>query len=95
MSNLSNFFETLPDGWTIYLWLIIGAMIIVAVLYWIRWGAQNEQFDEDIKYVIFDEKDQDKMAPDEFAKSRTVIDAQIESRKRHLAEAAEKHNLGI
>jgi p-aminobenzoyl-glutamate transporter AbgT len=77
MSNLSNFFETLPDGWTIYLWLIIGAMIIVAVLYWIRWGAQNEQFDEDIKYVIFDEQDRDK------------------SRKRHLAEAAEKHNLGI
>jgi len=92
---MANFFETLPDGWTIYLWLIIGAMIIVAVLYWIRWGAKNEQFDEDIKYVIFDEKDQDKMTPDEFAKSRAVISAQIESRKRHLAEDAEKHNLGI
>jgi hypothetical protein len=45
--------------------------------------------------VIFDENDKDKMTPDEFAKSRTVIEAQIESRKRHLAEAAEKHNLGI
>ena len=92
---MANFFETLPDGWTIYLWLIIGAMIIIAVLYWIRWGAKNEQFDEDIKYVIFDEKDQDKMTPDEFAKSRSVIQSQIESRKRHLAKDAEKHKLGV
>ena len=83
---MANFFETLPDGWTIYLWLIIGAMIIVAVLYWIRWGVKNEQFDEDIKYVIFDEKDQEKMTPDEFAKSRAVMHSQIESRKRFLAE---------
>lgn len=93
---MANFFETLPDGWTIYLWLIIGAMIIVAVLYWIRWGSKNEQFDEDIKYVIFDEKDQDKMTPDEYAKSRTVIHSQIESRKRFLAKDAEKkHKLGV
>ena len=92
---MSNFFETLPDGWTIYLWLIIGAMIIIAVLYWIRWGTQNEQFDEDIKYVIFDKNDQDKMTPDEFAKSQTVIKSQIESRKRFLAKDAEKHKLGV
>ena len=87
---MANFFETLPDGWTIYLWLIIGAMIIVAVLYWIRWGAKNEQFDEDIKYVIFDEKDREKMTPAEYAKSREVINSQIESRNRFLANKAEK-----
>lgn len=92
---MANFFETLPDGWTIYLWLIIGAMIIIAVLYWIRWGSQNEQFDEDIKYVIFDKDDQEKMAPEEFAKSQTVIKSQIESRKRFLAKDAEKHKLGV
>ncbi|MCG6933575.1 MAG: hypothetical protein LJE57_08040 [Gallionella sp.] len=92
---MAHFFETLPDGWSIYLWLIIGAMIILAVLYWIRWGAQNEQFDEDIKYVIFDEKDQGKMAPEEYTKSRAVIDSQIESRKRHLAEEAERRKLGV
>ena len=87
---MANFFETLPDGWTIYLWLIIGAMIIVVVLYWIRWGAKNEQFDEDIKYVIFDEKDREKMTPAEYAKSREVINSQIESRNRFLADKAEK-----
>ncbi|KXS31372.1 MAG: Uncharacterized protein AWT59_2513 [Candidatus Gallionella acididurans] len=90
---MANFFETLPDGWTIYLWLVIGAMIIIAVLFWIRWGAQNEQFDEDIKYVIFDEQDKDKMTPEEYAKSRTVISSQIESRKKFLAEDAKRHNL--
>ena len=81
-----NFIESLPDGWTIYLWLIIGAMIIVAVLFWLRWGAQNEQFDEDIKYVIFDEQDKAKMSTEEYAKSREVIQSQIESRDRFLAK---------
>ncbi len=88
---MANFIENLPDGWTIYLWLIIGAMIIVAVIYWIRWGMRNEQFDEDIKYVMFDEKDKDKMDPAEYAKSREVIKAQIESRNRHLAQEDAKH----
>ena len=92
---MANFIENLPDGWTIYLWLIIGAMIIVAVVYWIRWGMKNEQFDEDIKYVMFDEQDKDKMDPEEYAKSRTVIKAQIESRNRFLAKADEKHKSAV
>jgi nitrogen fixation-related uncharacterized protein len=87
---MANYFETLPDGWTIYLWLIIGAMIILAVIYWIRWGIKNEQFDEDIKYVLFDEKDKAKMSPEEFAKSRDVMKTQIASRDRFLAKDAEK-----
>jgi nitrogen fixation-related uncharacterized protein len=91
---MANFFESLPDGWTIYLWLIIGAMIIIAVIYWIRWGIKNEQFDEDIKYVIFDEKDKEKMTPEEYTKSQEVIKSQIESRKRFLAEEAQRHKSG-
>lgn len=87
---MANFFETLPDGWTIYLWLIIGAVIIVAVIYWIRWGIRNEQFDEDIKYVMFDENDREKMDAGEYAKSREVIKSQIDSRNRFLAKEAEK-----
>lgn len=88
---MGNFIETLPDGWTIYLWLVIGAVILIAVLYWIIWGIKNEQFDEDIKYVMFDEQDQDKMSPEEFAKSREVIKTQMESRERFLAKKAEKN----
>jgi hypothetical protein len=81
-----NFFEQLGDGWTIYLWLIIGAMIIVACAYWIRWASQNEQFDEDIKYLVFTEADQDKMSPEDYAKSRDVLAKQEESRVRILQQ---------
>lgn len=87
---MGNFLESLPDGWTIYLWLVIGAVIIIAVIYWIMWGVKNEQFDEDIKYVMFDENDQDKMSPEEFAKSREVIKSQMESRDRFIAKNAAK-----
>ena len=85
----STYLDSLPDGWSIYLWLVYGAIIIVASLYWMRWGAKNEQFDEDIKYVIFDENDKDKMTAEEFAKSRSVMKSQMESRDRHLAKLAE------
>lgn len=83
-----GFFESLPDGWTIYLWLVAGALIIVAVIYWMRWGYKNEQFDEDIKYVVFKEEDKDKMSPEDFAKAREVMKSQMESRERHLAQKA-------
>jgi cbb3-type cytochrome oxidase subunit 3 len=86
-----QFFESLGDGWTIYLWLIIGAMIIVACVYWIRWAAKNEQFDEDIKYLVFDEGDQEKMSPQEYAKSREVLATQEQSRVRVLRQQEEEH----
>ena len=76
------------DGWTIYLWLVAGALILIAVVYWMRWGLKNEQFDEDIKYVVFSEDDKDKMTPEEFAKAREVMQKQMESRERHLAQQA-------
>jgi hypothetical protein len=85
-----DFFESLGDGWTIYLWLVIGAMIIAACVYWIRWAAQNEQFDEDIKYLVFNEGDRDKMAPEEYSKSREVLAAQEASRERVLRQIEEE-----
>jgi hypothetical protein len=86
----STYLDALPDGWTIYLWLVIGAMIIVAAIYWLRWGSQNEQFDEDIKYLVFNESDKDKMSAEDFAKSQSVMKSQMESRERHLAKNAEE-----
>jgi hypothetical protein len=92
---MGNYIESLPDGWTIYLWLVIGAMIILAVVYWIRWGAKNDQFNEDIKYVVFTEDDKDKMDPAEYAKSREVMKAQIASRIEFKArEEAKRHKQG-
>ena len=81
-----EFWESLGDGWTIYLWLIVGGMIIAASVYWIRWAAKNEQFDEDIKYLVFDEGDREKMSVEEYAKSREVLATQEESRIRALKQ---------
>ena len=83
-----NFFQSLPDGWTIYVWMIAGGLIIIAAIFGIRWAHQNEQFDEDIKYLVFDERDKDKMSPEEFAKSQEVMKRQVERRKELLEEKA-------
>lgn len=77
--------ESLPDGWTIYLWLVIAAMILIAAGFMLRWAAKNEQFDEDIKYVIFDADDQEKMEPDEYKKHQDVMKEQMKSREKYLA----------
>ncbi len=76
----------LQDGWTIYIWLISGAAILIGVVFGIRWAAQNEQFDEDIKYLVFDENDKDKMDPAEFKKSQEVNKQQEARRKELIAE---------
>ncbi len=82
------------DGWTIYIWLISGAMILVAVVFGIRWASRNEQFDEDIKYLVFDEKDKDKMDPEEFAKMQEVTKYQEARRAELLRQAEEEARLG-
>lgn len=90
-----EFFNSLEDGWSIYLWLIAGAAIVFTAIYWVRWAAKNEQFDEDIKYLVFDEDDKDKMDPKEFEKAMRVNKEQEAARVVALekeAEAARKQN---
>jgi nitrogen fixation-related uncharacterized protein len=84
-----HFIDTLGDGWTIYLWLLVGGAIIIVSIFGIRWAWRNEQFDEDIKYLVFTESDKDKMTPAEYRHSREVLAAQMASRERHLREQAE------
>lgn len=84
-----EFLNSLEDGWTIYLWLVAGAMIVLAAIYAVRWAAKNEQFDEDIKYVVFDENDKDKMSPEEYEKAMRVNREQEELRKKFLKKHAE------
>lgn len=83
---MSEYLQSLPDGWTIYIWLITGVAIIIAVIFGIRWAAKEEQFDEDIKYLVFDENDRDKMSPEEFKKSQEVLKAQMKRREEKLVE---------
>jgi hypothetical protein len=85
-----EFFNQLEDGWTIYLWLVAGAAIIIACIVAIRWAAQNDQFDEDIKYVVFDESDKEKMSKEEFDKAMQVNKEQEELRKEVLAKERAK-----
>jgi len=83
--------DKLPDGWTIYVWLIAGAMIIIAAIIMMRWAKNNDQFDEDIKYLVFDENDKDKMTPEDFKKSQEVLKAQMKSREEHLQAKREQN----
>ncbi len=83
---MTEYLQSLPDGWTIYVWLVAAAMILIVAGYFMWWAAKNEQFDEDIKYVIFDEKDKQKMSPEEFAKSQEVMKHQMQRREENLAK---------
>lgn len=87
---MTEYLQSLPDGWSIYVWMVAGGMIIAAAVYGIHWAKKNEQFDEDIKYLVFDEKDKDKMTPEEFAKSQQVNKAQEQRRQEILKERAEQ-----
>jgi hypothetical protein len=90
---MTEFIQNLEDGWTIYLWLAAGGTIIISAMFWIRWGMQNEQFDEDIKYLVFDQGDRDKMSADEFSKSTDVMNKQMEDRVRVLKAQAEEKRI--
>ncbi len=87
--GIGDFLNSLDDGWSIYLWLVVGALIIFASVWMIRWAARNEQFDEDIKYVVFDENDKDKMTPAEFNKAKEVWKHQGDLRKEYLKRDAQ------
>ena len=88
-----NYLDSLGDGWTIYLWLVAGGLIIIASIYGIRWASRNEQFDEDIKYLIFTEADKDKMTVSEYAKSRQVLADQMADHERMKKQAEERHRV--
>jgi len=72
-------------------WMVAAAAILIGAVLLLRWAAKNDQFDENIKYVVFDENDKDKMDPEEYKKSREVIAQQEELRKEYLRRKAERY----
>ena len=89
---MADFFNSLEDGWTIYLWLVAGAAIVLTAIYYVRWAANNDQFDEDIKYVVFDENDKDKMTPEEFKKAMQVNKDQEALRDEYMEKEAARRS---
>ena len=89
---MGEFFRNLPDGWTIYLWLVVAAFILVAAGFMLRWAAKNDQFNEDIKYVIFDDDDKDKMDPEEYKRHKEVMKEQEQARKEYKQRRKDERN---
>ncbi len=86
---MKEYIQSLPDGWTIYLWMVAAAGILIGAAFLLRWGFKNNQFDEDIKYVVFDDDDVDKMSDEEFKKSKDVQQKQENLREEVLRKRAE------
>lgn len=91
MSGIDSFVNSLGEGWTIYIWLISGVLIIIAAMIALRWAFKNRQFDEDIKYVVFDEDDKDRMDPKEYQKSREVMADQMKLRDEFLEKQRQEY----
>jgi len=87
---VKEYIQSLPDGWTIYLWMVAAAAILIGAAFLLRWGFKNNQFDEDIKYVVFDDDDADKMSDEEFKKSKEVQEQQEKLREDVLRKRAEQ-----
>ena len=87
---MKEFLHSLPDGWTIYVWMVAAAGILIGVIVGLWWASRNYQFDEDIKYVVFDKDDESKMDPEEYAKAKEVHEYQSELRKEFLKEKARR-----
>jgi len=86
---MTEYIQSLPDGWTIYVWMVAAAAILLGAAYFLRWAVNNFQFDEDIKYMVFDEHDEANMDPAEFKKSMEVQKQQEALREEVLKKKAE------
>jgi nitrogen fixation-related uncharacterized protein len=91
MNAIDSFMNNLGEGWTIYIWLISGVLIVVAAMIGMRWAYKNNQFDEDIKYVVFTEEDKDRMDPKEYDKSREVMAKQMKMREEALEKQRQEY----
>ena len=47
----------LPEGIVAYLWTATGLVSLVVIVIGIYWAYKNGQFDENIKYIVFMEDD--------------------------------------
>jgi len=86
MQGIDQYLNQLGEGWTIYIWIISGVAIVIAAIVGIIWASRNRQFDENIKYLVFNERDKDRMDPKEYDKSREVLKDQMKQRDEVLEQ---------
>lgn len=90
MEKIDLYLNNLGEGWTIYIWLVSGVAIVIAAIIGVIWAAKNDQFDEDIKYLVFTENDKERMDPEEYKKSREVLADQMQKRDEFLEKKYQK-----
>lgn len=64
MSSLLDLGKYLPDGIMAYVWAIFSLVVLMFVAGFIWWCHKTGQFDENIKYQIFTEGDDDRFQRD-------------------------------
>ncbi|MHB1285833.1 MAG: cbb3-type cytochrome oxidase assembly protein [Leptospirales bacterium] len=64
----------LPEGIVAYLWTATGLVSLVIIVIGIYWAYKNGQFDENIKYVIFQEEDDERRHKIEEMKAEEMKD---------------------
>jgi len=57
-------FENIPDGIVAYIWAGFGIFVLMVVAVFIWWCSKNDQFNEEIKYQVFTEGDDDRFTKD-------------------------------
>jgi len=79
----------LPTLWVPYVWVISAVILLVGVVVAVLWGFRHGQFDEKIKYQMFDELDDD-MYLDEGEQELAMRQKRIARESRLRKEAEEE-----
>jgi nitrogen fixation-related uncharacterized protein len=64
----------LPEGIVAYLWTATGLVSLVVIVIGIYWAYKNGQFDENIKYIVFMEDDDERKDKIEQMKAEELKD---------------------
>jgi len=78
----------LPTLWVPYVWVISAVILLIGVVVAVSWGFRAGQFDEKIKYQMFEELDDD-MYLDEGEQELAMRQKQMARDKRLKHEAEE------
>jgi hypothetical protein len=80
----------LPTLWVPYVWVISAVILLIGVVVAVSWGFRAGQFDEKIKYQMFEDLDDD-MYLEEGEQELAMRQKRIakEARLKHEAEEAE------